>query len=309
MLAGLLPAGWRELARSTGAMRRARGEISSPDQLLQLLLLHVGSGLSLKQAVARAEAQGLASISDVGLLKRLRNSEAWLRELSRGLFDETRFASINATPPEGRRLRAIDATTVEEPGVTGTDWRVHYSISLPELRCDYYELTDVKGAESYKRIPVSSGDIILADRGYCRREDVAHVLSHGGDAIVRLSSTGFPLCEPNGGQSLALLPLLRTLQGCTPGEWPVSFEAAGTTWNARVCAIRKSVEAAELAKKKLQRRSRRRARSCSQRRSSSPSTSSCSRRWPRTFCRLTVSSSSTERAGRSNSASSESSLY
>ena len=53
LLASFLPAEWRELARETGAMRRASGEITSPDVLLQLLLLHVASGLSLKQATAR----------------------------------------------------------------------------------------------------------------------------------------------------------------------------------------------------------------------------------------------------------------
>jgi hypothetical protein len=54
VLASLLPKGWEELARETGAMRRARGEVTSPEVLLRLLLLHVATGLSLKQAVTRA---------------------------------------------------------------------------------------------------------------------------------------------------------------------------------------------------------------------------------------------------------------
>ncbi len=66
-----------------------------------------------------------------------------------------------------------NATTVEEPGSTGTDWRVHYCLSLPDLRCDFYELTDNHSAETYKRVPVSEGDIILGDRGYSHREGVA----------------------------------------------------------------------------------------------------------------------------------------
>ena len=82
LLASFLPAEWRDLARETGAMRRARGEITSPEVLLQILLLHVATGLSLRQTVARARAQGLASLSDVALLKRLRTSEAWLGELA-----------------------------------------------------------------------------------------------------------------------------------------------------------------------------------------------------------------------------------
>lgn len=253
VLATLLPEGWRELARETGAMRRARGEITSPDALLQLLLLHVATGLSLKQAVARAQVQGLASVTDVALLKRLRSSEGWLRELARRIFEESHFARLATTAPEGRRLRAVDATTVEEPGATGTDWRVHYCLSLPDLRCDFYELTDVHGAETYKRVPVAPGDIILGDRGYCQRQGVAHVLQHHGDVIVRLNSTNFPLLAANRDEPFVLLPNLRRLKGSRPGEWPVRFEATGRRWNARLCALRKSEVAAEQAKKKIMR--------------------------------------------------------
>jgi hypothetical protein len=251
IIASFLPADWRQLARTTGAMRRARGQIRDADTLLQVLLLHVATGLSLKQAVARAQMQGLASITDVGLLLRLRSSEAWLRELARRMFEASRFSLQQPEGLAGRRLRAVDATTVEEPGATGTDWRVHYCINLQEMRCDFYELTDVRGAETYTRVPISPGDIVLGDRGYCHREGVAHVLANQGDVIVRLTSTGFPLLDARHDHSFALLPHLRKLRGCAPGEWKVCFVASGKTWQARLCAVRKSDLAAERAKKKL----------------------------------------------------------
>ena len=221
-------------------------------RLLQLLLLHVATGLSLKQAVARAQVQGLASVTDVALLKRLRSSEGWLRELARRMFETSRFAGTLTTAPRGHRVRAVDATTVEEPGATGTDWRVHYCISLPDLRCDFYELTDVRGAETYKRVPVAPGDIILGDRGYCHREGVAHVLRRGGDVIVRLNSTNFPLLVADREEPFALLRNLRRLRGCQAGEWSVRFQSAERKWNARLCAVRKTEAAAEKAKKKIQ---------------------------------------------------------
>jgi hypothetical protein len=251
VLASLLPEGWRELARETGAMRRARGSISDPDTLLRLLLMHVATGLSLKQTVERAKLQRFVSVTDVALLKRLRSSERWLGELARQMFEASRYALAAPSVPGGGRLRAVDATTVEEPGATGTDWRVHYSIRLPEMRCDFYELTDVRGGETYKRLPVERGDIILADRGYCHREGVAHVLLSQGDAIVRLSSTGFPLLKPEGDERVVVLPMLRSLKGCQPGSWPVRFKAARQLWDGRLCAVRKSEEAAARAKKKI----------------------------------------------------------
>jgi DDE family transposase len=252
LLTSLLPEGWRELARETGAMRRARG-VRDAETLLQLLLMHVATGLSLTQAVARARVQGVASVTDVALLLRLRSSEGWLRELSRRMFEASRFSSALATAPGGRRLRAVDATTIEEPGATGTDWRVHYCLSLPDLRCDFYELTDVRGGESYKRIPIASGDIILGDRGYCHREGVAHVLRHGGDVIARLNSTNFPLIDADRDEPFRLLPNLRQLKGCRPKEWAVRFKSGDRLWSARLCAVRKSETAAEKARNKIRR--------------------------------------------------------
>jgi hypothetical protein len=251
LLATFLPEGWGDLAKTTGAMRRARGEIKSPEVLLQVLLLHVATGLSLKQATARAQVQKLATISDVALLKRLRSSEEWLRLLAQKMFQTSRFMHVAARAPEGRRLRAVDATTVEEPGATGTDWRVHYCIGLPDMRCDFYELTDDKGGETYKRLPVEAGDIVLGDRGYCHREGVAHVLRKQGDVIVRLNSTSFPLLRGRTDAAFDLLTHLRRLRGRQPGEWAVRFEADGDLWSARLCAIRKSVAAADSAKKKI----------------------------------------------------------
>ena len=106
----------------------------------------------------------------------------------------------------------VDATTVLEPGTSGTDCRIHYSLQLPSLECDFFEVTDPSGGETYKRLPVSPQDIILADRGYCHREGVAHVVEAGGDVVIRLNSTSFPLIDNTGGQ-VDLVTLLRTIGG------------------------------------------------------------------------------------------------
>lgn len=253
VIASFLPNGWRDLARSTGALRRARG-IQDADTLLRLILLHVASGLSLRQAVARARVTGLATVSDVALLKRMRASEPWLQALTQELLAGSRVALNLPALPAGRRIRVVDATDVEEPGATGTSWRVHYTLQLPSLSCDFFQVTDVKGGETYKRVPVRRGDIILGDRGYGHREGVAHVLKHHGDVVVRVNSTTFPLLTAQGAP-LLLLPTLRTLHGHTASEWPVQFAAARTHFSARLCAIRKSQVAAERAKKRALRES------------------------------------------------------
>ena len=80
VLTSLFPAGWQQMAWQSGAVERLRG-LASPDVLLRTLMLHVARGYSLRETVVRAKLANWADISDVALLKRLRNSEEWLRLL------------------------------------------------------------------------------------------------------------------------------------------------------------------------------------------------------------------------------------
>lgn len=254
IIAGFLPPDWRELARTTGALSRER-EIRDPDTLLRLVLLHVGAGLSMRQTAARAERAGLARISDVSLRSRIRNAGPWLRTLAQRMFAASPLGGTPATTSEGRQVRVVDATTVSEPGSTGTDWRVHFSLRLSSLECDFFEVTDPSGGETYTRLPVQPGDVILGDRGYSHREGVAHVVDGGGDVVVRLNTGAFPLCDEQGA-AFDLLGSLRSLPEHEPGEWRVSFTASGRCYAARVVAIRKNAEAARQSREKLIRSAR-----------------------------------------------------
>jgi hypothetical protein len=237
-----LPADWRDQARALSAIRAEKG-ITDPEVLLRLLLMHAGTGLSLKSTVGRAKAQGLADISSVALFKRLQNAGPWLAKLGQDLFTKTRFVRRREVTPS-RQLRAVDATVVTEPGPRGSRWRVHYSVAMPALSCDFYALTSPSAAETFLRIPVDRGDILLGDRAYCHRKAVAHVVERGGDVIVRLNIAGFPLMKPDG-SAFNILEHLRTLQGFKPHSWPVRFSAHGRRYRGRLCAIRKTETATQ----------------------------------------------------------------
>lgn len=167
------------------------------------------------------------------------------------MLRRSRYGSELLTADMGGRLRVVDATAVQEPGATGTSWRVHFSLSLPTLVCDFFEVTGNQGEETYKRLPIQGGDIVLADRGYCHREGAAYVREHGGDVVVRLNITNFPLVDAEKGRPFHFLSRLRTLRGRQPKEWGVSFEASSGTYTGRVCAIRKSAAAARRAKERI----------------------------------------------------------
>jgi len=247
-LTELLPEDWREQARTTGALRRARG-IGNADVLLQLILMHTAAGLSLRQTVMRAQQQSIADISDVALLKRLRSSEPWLRWLTSQMTELGEVEIVERMCME-RRVRVVDATTVQEQGGAGTDWRVHYTLCLPDLSCDFFELTDAHGGETYKRIPVKPKDLLLADRGYSNAAGVSSVRDGQGDVLVRWNSFSFPLNTLEG-RPFDPLRELSKLPKRAPREWAVSFDYGGRKYTGRLCAIRKSAVAAARAREKM----------------------------------------------------------
>jgi hypothetical protein len=238
-----------------GALKRARG-VKDAEVLLQLLLMHTAGGLSLKQTSMRAAELGLAEVSAVALFKRLRAAEPWLRHLSAELVKEmaTQMKSFGAS---GKRWRVMDATDVLEPGRTGSHWNLHYSLRLPDLACDHFEVSDQQGGESFVRLPVEPGDVVLADRGYAHRRGIAYLIDAKADVVVRVRFRNALFDESENAQ-FALLENLRRLKGNKCGEWKVSFEWAGKRYKARLCAVRKGALHAARARKKAVSKSQRR---------------------------------------------------
>jgi len=250
VLSTFLPPDWAEQARRLGAMRRAR-YISDPATVLRILLLHLATGCSLAETAARASAAGLAQISAVGVFKRLRAAEPWVRWLAQ------QMRGVAALPMEvaGRRVRAVDATSVSEPGSTGTDWKVHWAVNLADLQCDFFELTDIReGGETFRRVPVVPGDILMGDRVYAAPPGVEHVVKGQGDVIVRLNRQALPLFDRQG-RRLELLPFLRGLKGKTPQAREAQVRAPQGGWIAgRLLALRQSAEATRWTQSQLRRR-------------------------------------------------------
>jgi hypothetical protein len=250
ILRSWLPEDLDDRARHLNFFQRARG-LTDGERWLRLILMHVAGGLSLEQTAVRARELGLADISGVALFKRLRNAEPWLRDLCQHLLAEQQTRLGRCCWPSQYRVRAIDATDVQEPGSTGTDWRIHYSIRLPELVCDHYELTDQSGGEKLGRFEFHPDELILADRGYSHWAGAAKVLDSGAALLLRLHAQAFPL-QHLGGKAFNLLEQLRRLPKRRAGEWKVQFVFAHQVYRLRLCAIRKNRVAAERARRKAQ---------------------------------------------------------
>jgi hypothetical protein len=146
----------------------------------------------------------------------------------------------------GLKVRIIDGSMVQEPGSTGSSWRIHYSIQLPSLQCDEVHITGPKAGESFKRFAVRKGDLFIGDRGFAHRDGIGHVVNGGGDVLLRINLTNVPLVAEDG-KPFPLLTHLRTLRGTKRGDWDVAVEQGERLIRGRICAIKKSRQAAERA--------------------------------------------------------------
>jgi hypothetical protein len=254
VLRGLFPAEWEELGRSTGAVARLRG-FDSLGNLFRTLLLHVGCGWSLRETAVQAKLAGIADVSDVTLLNRLRQAEDWLRQLCQQLWKENGVALEPAL--KGQSVRLVDATVVREPGKTGSQWRIHYSLRLPSLACDQFDLTPVRGpnsGERFGRFAFQASELVLGDAGYCNPPGVAAVVGQGADVCVRLNPNSLPLTDERG-RPFPLLRKIRTLQKAgQTAEWAVWVQSKEEPIAGRLCAIRKSEQAIEQAHRRLARK-------------------------------------------------------
>lgn len=243
----VLPDGWQEAARHTGALIRTRG-FENAAALLRVLLIHLVEGCSLRETAVRAEAGGLAKVSDVALLGRLRGSGEWFRWMVEQMSRRLSEMSHEVLP--GKRVHLVDASVVCEPGATGSTWRLHYMIDLSTLACEQVKVTLPEEGETLTRFAVQANDVLMADRGLAHRRGIRHVVKHKGDVIVRMNLVNVPLEDVNGG-ALELLPLLRKLAIGQAWAWPAVMRDEHGTIAVRVCALKKSAEQTRKAQEKL----------------------------------------------------------
>ena len=149
-------------ARDTKAFLRARAVASAVD-LLRLTLIYCLSDRGLRSTAAWATATGLADLSNVALLERLRRSGDWL-----ALLVGEALAAAAPQASRGRLIRIIDATTVPKAGAAAKRgnklWRIHSAFDLPAERFGHFELTDQHGGETLDRIAVVKGEIRIGPR-------------------------------------------------------------------------------------------------------------------------------------------------
>jgi hypothetical protein len=154
----------------------------------------------------------------------------------------------------GYRLRALDGTSICQPGADRTTWRLHVGYGLATGQVDQLELTDIHGAENLQRLAYRPGDIVLADRCYARPRDLRPVIAAGADFIVRTGWNSLRLLQLDG-EPFDLFAALAA-QAEQEGEVQVRIhegpmEAARQPLSLRLVVRRKDTQQAEAECKRL----------------------------------------------------------
>lgn len=242
---GLLPGDLERTAIDRLAIRRRR-EITCASDLLRLVLAYAVCDFSLRQTAAWASVIGLGQLSDVAVLKRLRGAADWMGSLVMQCLQE-RGVRAGARV---QRVRVVDATVVSKPGSSGTDWRLHLGLDLADQSIRSFELTGVEGGETFQRLTIERGELVLGDRCYSHGAAVASVIERGGHVLVRFASHTFPLLT-RAGAPVDTDALLATLGDGEIGDWPVAFRSRKVLHRVRLIAVRKSTAAAEQERKRV----------------------------------------------------------
>lgn len=260
ILLSFFPENWKELAATTNALKGLRKE-KDTENYLRTLLLHLACGYSMRETVTRAKLANIADISDVALLLRLRKSKEWFHSLCVSLFEEQ---GITLNKGGGFQVRLFDATTVKEPGKTGSLWRIHYSVTLPTLNCDFFKLTETKGqgtGESFFQFSIKKGDYIIADRGYSTVSGIHHVESKKAYVMVRVNTQNLVIQNLKGEEFPLLKNVLEIKKAGTVASWNVQIPGSKSTLvKGRVCVIRKTEEAILMAQAKLRNEAQKKGR-------------------------------------------------
>jgi Transposase DDE domain len=191
----LLPVTYQDEARRLGAWTRTRG-IAGIDALLQALLGYVLCARSLRQLGAWATLVGLGSISDRAWSKRIRHSTSWALWLLGALVQPTSCGRPG--PAQPLRIRLIDASMVRMKSHRGRSARLHCSYDLREQRLDQVVITDEHQGEGLQHFGLEAGDLIVADRCYCRATTLQRVSAAHAQVLVRWHSSNLPLTTRDG---------------------------------------------------------------------------------------------------------------
>ena len=219
-----LPADWETRMRELGAFTYA-GNIQSPPELLRAILLSCGPAQSLREVAGTLTLRAERSTAQA-VWKRLHRWTPFLITLLKQMVALEELPAL----PQHRRFLSCDGTTVECPGATSADYRLHLTIHLVNLPFHEVLLGNTKQGESLKNDHLHAGDVAVVDRGYGSYAGILDtVCPRQADVIVRWNHQ-LPLYEPQeNSRALDFCAKLKSQQPGTIRSFSVIVKYAKTS--------------------------------------------------------------------------------
>ena len=240
-----LPPETAHMAREFKAFVRAK-KVKTPEQLLRVVFLYCGLDKSLRE-VAGTFTVLYEAITDQAVAERLRACGPWVQAMLRRMLP----LAQGDTLPAGRRFVVIDASSIQAPGATGTDHRLHIAMDLLSLQFLEVLVSDVHTGETLKHFTLEPGAVAVADRGYAQCQGMSAAVAQGADLIVRLNPFSVVLSDA-AGAPVELCVTLKRQKTETLRTLAVTLRSAGGQHEVRgwVHAYRLHAEQAHRARHK-----------------------------------------------------------
>lgn len=187
-----LPPDYRELAIEFRAFARSR-KIKTPEQLLRVVMNDCGLDAVLRETAGTFTLLE-ERISDTAIHRRWKACGPWAKALLSRMMD----AAVQPLAEGHLRFLVIDASTVQSPGATGTDYRIHRAINWVRLHLVEVKVTNAHTGEPLSHYVLQDGDGVVADRGYNQVTMWMDQADRGVGLVVRYNPHGIPLHDPEG---------------------------------------------------------------------------------------------------------------
>lgn len=211
-LLSYLPCNFRELAREHKQLETQYGNavITTAEELLRLILLHVGANMPLRQTAALMAEGGGPVISPNRIHMKMRRAAPYLAALVAAMTTSWR-TDCELQRCGGYELVVVDGTAFSGRCATGTDARIHTAIRLSDLSIFSAHATGVEVGESLKRFHLLPGQLVIGDRGYSNAPGIVHAVERGADVLVRLNRGALPLFDRDD-EPFVVEPFLREIE-------------------------------------------------------------------------------------------------
>lgn len=205
------------VAGKTRAIVRRR-EIRNGSQLLRLALQYATAG-SLRTTAAWGRSALDVSLSDVGLLDRLRQVETgdFLEALVGQLLAQAAGTELGEAW-DGPPIRLVDSSVFAGPGLKATQLRLHASYDPLSQRFETLQLTDMSQGEAMSRAKLAAGMVGVGDRNYAKAPQLRELAGRGAFFLMRANLHCLRVLDPETGERLTSRHILAALGEAESGE-------------------------------------------------------------------------------------------